>query len=359
MACGVAIGGAFATAQDVQVPVVPEMPTRDEPLQSAGPPPIALVTEAPEIDGVLDEIWAAGTLLPDTWRQVLPDEGAPPSQRTEIFLMRDTRNLYIGVRCHDTDPDAIVARGLQRDTGIGADDHVVILIDPKRDRRTGYTFAMTPRAARYDARIVNGREDSDWDAIWDGRASMDENGWTAEFVIPFRTISIDAAATEWGFNAQRILRRNNETDRWAAADRDIPFNAVAEAGVVAMFGDRSGGGHRRPAVRQVLVGAGGGLVGERHGGRRRLLAGHAVADLRRHRQPGLRRDRGRSAGHQLLAVLDPISGEAGLLPRGRGVLQLRRHPLDARTVLLASHRPLTRRSAADDPRRGEADRLGW
>ncbi len=237
MACGVAMCGTSAVAQHVEVPVVPEMATQDEPLQSAGPPPIALVTEAPEIDGVLDEIWAAGTRLPDTWRQVLPDEGAPPSQRTEIFLMRDTRNLYIGVRCHDTDPDAIVARGLQRDTGIGADDHVVILIDPKRDRRTGYTFAMTPRGARYDARIVNGREDSDWDAIWDGRASIDETGWSAEFVIPFRTISIDAAATEWGFNAQRILRRNNETDRWAAADRDIPFNAVAEAGVVAMFGD--------------------------------------------------------------------------------------------------------------------------
>ena len=47
MACGVAIGGAFATAQDVQVPVVPEMPTRDEPLQSAGPPPIYLVPAAP------------------------------------------------------------------------------------------------------------------------------------------------------------------------------------------------------------------------------------------------------------------------------------------------------------------------
>ncbi len=237
LACGGAMPMSSAAAQFAEIPISPATPGSDDPLQSAGPPAVAFTAEAPEIDGVLEEVWDAGTRLPDTWRQVLPDEGAAPSQRTDVFLMRDDRNLYVAIRCHDTEPDRIVARGLQRDTGIGADDHVVVLLDPKRDRRTGYTFAMTPRGARYDARIVNGREDSDWDAIWDGRSSIDETGWTAEFVIPFRTISIDPDATEWGFNAQRIIRRNNETDRWAAADRDIAFNSVAEAGVVGMFGD--------------------------------------------------------------------------------------------------------------------------
>lgn len=205
--------------------------------EAAPPPAVAFVEEAPEIDGVLEEIWDAGTRLPDTWRQVNPDEGAAPSQRTEVVLMRDDRNLYIAIRCHDTEPDRIVARAQQRDSAIFADDNVGILLDPKRDRRTGYTFAMNPLGARYDGRIVNGREDSDWDAIWDGRASIDETGWTAEFVIPFRTISIDPTVEAWGINIQRVLRRNNETDRWTSADRDIAFNSVANAGVVGMLGD--------------------------------------------------------------------------------------------------------------------------
>lgn len=239
--------------QQVEVPVVPATSEQDDRTQGIGAgntaaASVVFTEEAPEIDGVLDEIWEAGTRLPDDWKQVNPDEGAPPSQRTEVFLMRDSRNLYIAVRCHDTEPERIVARAQQRDSSIFSDDNVGILLDPKRDRRTGYTFAMNPLGARYDGRLVNGREDRNWDGLWDGRASIDENGWTAEFVIPFRTISIDPTVGEWGINIQRVMRRNNETVRWAAADRDIQFNSVADAGVVGMLGpiDQGAGIDVRP-----------------------------------------------------------------------------------------------------------------
>ena len=91
---------------------------------SLAPPPVMSVDEAPEIDGVFDEIWQAGTLLPDTWTQVDPDEGAPPTERTEVRLMRDSRNLYIGVRCFDREPDKLIGRALRRDSTIYSDDHV-------------------------------------------------------------------------------------------------------------------------------------------------------------------------------------------------------------------------------------------
>ena len=201
------------------------------------PPAVMSIDEAPRIDGVLEEIWETGTLLPDTWRQVDPDEGAPPTQRTEVRLMRDSRNLYIAVRCYDDDPDRIVARALQRDGSIDADDNIKLVLDPKRDRRTGYIFAMNALGARADGRLVNGRTDRDWDAVWEGRATIDDEGWTAEFVIPFRTISIDPAAREWGINLERTIRRNNERMRLASADRDIDFDSVADAAVVGMFGE--------------------------------------------------------------------------------------------------------------------------
>ncbi len=204
---------------------------------SLAPPPVMSVDEAPEIDGVFDEIWQAGTLLPDTWTQVDPDEGAPPTERTEARIMRDERNLYIAVRCFDRSPDEIIGRALRRDSTIYSDDHVKVVLDPKRDLRTGYIFAMNAVSGRADARLVNGRDDYNWDGIWEGQASIDDEGWTAEFVIPFRTLSIDSGSTEWGINIERVIRRNNERVRLAAADRDIDFNSVADAAVVGMFGD--------------------------------------------------------------------------------------------------------------------------
>ncbi len=214
----------------------PGAPDGDLP-QPLGAPPVRAIRETPEIDGVLEEIWETGTLLPDTWRQVDPDEGAPPTERTEVRLMRDSRNLYLGVRCFDREPDQIIGRALRRDSTIYSDDHVKVVLDPKRDLRTGYVFAINAVGGRADARLVNGRQDYNWDGIWEGEATIDEQGWTAEFVIPFRTLSIDPGSTEWGINIERSIRRRNETVRLAAADRDIDFDSVADAAVVGMFGE--------------------------------------------------------------------------------------------------------------------------
>ena len=204
---------------------------------ASGAPRIFGVDEAPEIDGVLEEIWQDGTLLEDTWRQVNPDEGAMPTQRTEIRLMRDAQNLYVGVRCFDDEPSKIISRVMIRGGSVNRDDNILMVLDPKRDLRTGYIFRMNPNGARADARLVNGRTDYDWDGQWYGRSSIDDEGWTAEFVVPFRTISIDASNPEWGINFERTIRRNNETVRWQSADRDVSINSVADAGVVEMFGD--------------------------------------------------------------------------------------------------------------------------
>ena len=201
------------------------------------PPRIFNVDTAPQIDGVLEEIWQDGTLFSDDFRQIEPDAGAMPTQRTEVRLMRDTRNLYVGIRCFDTEPDLIIARALTRDGGLGRDDHVDIVLDPKRDMRTGYMFTMNPLGARGDGRIMNGRTDDDWDAVWYGRSSIDDQGWTAEFVIPFRTLSIDAESETWGMNVERVIRRSNERVRLANSDRDVSINSVADAAVVSMFGE--------------------------------------------------------------------------------------------------------------------------
>ena len=202
------------------------------------PNSIYTVETAPEIDGVLEELWQDGTPLSDSFRQVEPREGAEPTERTEVYLMRDSRNFYVGFRCWDRDAASISATQMKYDGDFDPDDNVTIVIDPFRDRRTGYTFQMTAGGARKDGRITNGdRVDYNWDGIWYGRTSIDEHGWTAEMVIPFQTILADPDVGEWGINAQRFIRSRNETVRWATPRRDIRISSVANADLVAGFED--------------------------------------------------------------------------------------------------------------------------
>ncbi|HAW94730.1 MAG TPA: hypothetical protein DCX60_00495, partial [Phycisphaerales bacterium] len=196
------------------------------------------VETAPEIDGTLEEIWQAGTRLKGAFRQVNPDEGAPATERTEVYLMRDSKNFYVGFRCWDDDPSGIRATQMKYDGSFAPDDNVTLVIDPFRDRRTGYVFRMTAGGARKDGRITNGdKVDFNWDGIWYGRTAIDDKGWTVEMVIPFQTILADPDIGEWGINAERFIRRKNETVRWSTPRRDIQISSVANADVLGGFED--------------------------------------------------------------------------------------------------------------------------
>jgi hypothetical protein len=222
---------------------------------------IFTIDEAPEIDGIFEEIWDFGTKVPDTFLQVNPVEGGPPSQVTEVYLMRDAKNFYVGFRCRDDDPEEIQANQLKRDGDFDSDDWVAVVIDPFRDKRTGYIFTMTAGGARKDGRITGGRKaDFNWDGIWYGRVNVDEEGWTCEMAIPFQTILANATESQWAFNFQRFIRRENETIRWANARRDIGITSVANAEIIDGFGglDIGQGIDVRPFVKGGVSAADGG-----------------------------------------------------------------------------------------------------
>jgi len=74
------------------------------PLAAAAP-----VTGSITIDGKLDEsAWAKATPITD-FHQQQPNEGAQPTQRTEVRVLYDERALYIGARMYDS----LGARGIR------------------------------------------------------------------------------------------------------------------------------------------------------------------------------------------------------------------------------------------------------
>jgi hypothetical protein len=207
-----------------------------------------------ELNGILDEsAWRDADRITG-FRQREPLEGEPATEDTEVRVIYDAEHIYIGIRAFDSRPDRIIGRQLERDASLGmsrfgpsgSDDAVEIILDTFNDRRNAYYFATNPQGVLVDGLITDESDDVDlnWDAVWDVRAHITAEGWTAEFEIPLRSIrhpSRDGPQT-WGFNVQRIIVRKNEQTLWTSWSRDNEgLNRVSRAGKLIGLAGLPGG----------------------------------------------------------------------------------------------------------------------
>ena len=89
---------------------------------------IRKVERAPVIDGNLsDSCWLTAPVAKD-FVQRQPNEGQPASEKTEVRVCRDERNLFIGVRCFDSQPNKIAAKVMQRDATVKGDDYFLFFL---------------------------------------------------------------------------------------------------------------------------------------------------------------------------------------------------------------------------------------
>ncbi len=197
------------------------------------PPPEFVVSapvfsSAPKIDGHLDdEVWRAAVVI-DTFIEIEPDKGEPASEKTEVMIGYDEKNLYIGARCY-TEPGNINAVMMQRDAYLGDEDSLHIVLDTFHDKRSGFYFAITPLGAQVDGLV---RSDGDevnlsWDGIWYSATSQDAEGWVAELAIPFRTLRFPKEEEQtWGLNLHRKIVHTREYVLWRPAESSNPETAV-------------------------------------------------------------------------------------------------------------------------------------
>ena len=190
------------------------------------------LVKAFKLDGRLDELAWAQTDSISNLTMIEPYEGNPPTYATVIKILSNSNALVFGIRCIDAEPEKIVAYSKKRDAELRREDHIRIVLDTFLDGRSGYIFAVNPNGARYDALVSEQREgeNSDWDAIWEAKTSVDNNGWSTEIKIPIKSLSFKKQLTTWGFNVERRIQRLQETDRWAGARRDYRVTQTSQAG---------------------------------------------------------------------------------------------------------------------------------
>lgn len=202
-------------------------PAREEPRKSLT---IRHAEAKVKVDGKLDEpVWRTLTPVTD-FTQTDPDLGAPVSERTEAYIFYDSRAIYFGFKCYDREPKKIIHRYGAHD-GYTGSDSVDILLDTFHDRRTGFYFSINSRGIQFDAISNEGNiatqgegfgsvHDQTWDGIWQSAASLEPWGWSAEVVIPFRSIRVSHAPSQaWGINMNRSIVRRNEVASWIGVSR--------------------------------------------------------------------------------------------------------------------------------------------
>ncbi len=196
------------------------------------------------LDGVLDEPSWRGADVASAFVQAEPREGQAATERTEVRVVFDEDNLYIGAYLYDSQPDRLVVTDIRKDFNEQTQDVFAVILDTFHDRRSGYVFMTTPEGARGDRQVANeGREiNVSWDAIWSVETRRNDDGWVVEMQIPFRALRFDPSSDgTWGINFSRNLRRNNELAYWAPIPRSFTLTRLSLAGEIQGLPSASAG----------------------------------------------------------------------------------------------------------------------
>jgi len=195
------------------------------------------------VDGSLDEsAWTGAKPTGGFWQRE-PNEGKPPEYATEFRVLFDDEALYIGVRAHDPDPNRIRGLLTRRDDD-SSSDWIYVGVDSYHDRRTSFTFGVNPAGVQRDFLIYDDTaEDTSWDAVWEAAASVDSEGWVAEFRIPYSQLRFSAGDEQvWGLQVARIVQRTSELSFWTPTPSDKQQR-------VSLFGELDGIRGIKPARR--------------------------------------------------------------------------------------------------------------
>ncbi len=206
------------------------------------------VETPPVVDGRLDEPQWRDAEATRGFTATEPVEGVALSEETEIRVLFDRENLYIGARLFDADPAGIVVNELQRDFDSHESDAFGVAFDPFLDRRNGYNFFVNPGGARRDSQTQSdGRYiNVQWDGLWDARTRITADGWVAEMVVPFKTLGLKAAnVSTMGVNFKRRIRRKNEEGYWSPVPRRFTIAYMSNEGDLLGLGAVATGGDVR------------------------------------------------------------------------------------------------------------------
>ncbi|HEY3298066.1 MAG TPA: sugar-binding protein, partial [Armatimonadota bacterium] len=199
---------------------------------------IPQVTQGPVMDGIMgDKLWASGALMSDF---VDVSGSSKPIQQTTARLLYDSKNLYIGIKCSESNMAGISARARGADSSAWKDDCVELFLDSANTRQVYYHLIRTSNGAYYDLKsVAASQSNGNWTSSAVVKTGVFPGGWSIEIAIPFSDLGVSpSAGMEWGINVCRARQAGTqENSSWNPTRGKFDF---PEYFGTAVFGDSQG-----------------------------------------------------------------------------------------------------------------------
>jgi predicted phosphodiesterase len=183
---------------------------------------------APVIDGKLDD---------KTWEKTQPiihlatydGQADPPVEKTEMYISHDDENLYLGVRCFESNFSQVLAQEHDRDGRSPWDDNLWFFFDTNLDKQTYYQMIINSNGAIFDREcsLINAVSTKNimWDGPWEVATGKESDAWILEIKISKQGLA-PYNEEKWGFNFRRLQPRPGLGD---AGYWSIPFGHDPES----------------------------------------------------------------------------------------------------------------------------------
>ena len=182
--------------------------------------------ESPVIDGELtDTVWKDAAVLQD-FRVIGSQES--PKCKTTVRVLYDANNLYFSVLCYEPHMNKIADRFTEHDSPLWEGDDFEIRLAPRiapEEKKSFpfYMFAFSPSGVQTEHLIVGHTVDeenaervlgknwldqpsgSEWNGKWQVKTKKGAGAWTAEVVIPLKSINLHI-----GENVRILLARGEK-----------------------------------------------------------------------------------------------------------------------------------------------------
>lgn len=176
-------------------------------------------------------------------RQRSPVDGAPVSERTDVYLGYDDRAVYFVFVCFDREVKRIRSRLVGRDKIPDDDDNVAVNIDTFHDRQHAYGFEVNAAGVQLDGLYSESAGwDFSYDMVWSSDARVTPQGYVALLAIPFSALRFTPNNPNgWGLLLFRGIPRKDEDAFWPQVSRSIAGRLVQAGDVRGLEGVSPGG----------------------------------------------------------------------------------------------------------------------
>nr|WP_321223828.1 DUF5916 domain-containing protein [uncultured Psychroserpens sp.] len=174
----------------------------------------------PKIDGILDDaVWQTAQEAKG-FTQFRPDAGVKDSigNHTIVKMTYDDKAIYVAAYLYD-DPNKIMRQFTSRDD-FGQSDFFGLILNPNNDAQNDTEFFVFSSGTQADAVATpsNG-EDFGWNAVWDSKVKINDDGWVVEMKIPYRALRFSNQEVQtWGIQFHRQFRRYRSQYTWSPID---------------------------------------------------------------------------------------------------------------------------------------------